>query len=320
MPETDISLPCLEQSMLSSLIRDFGNFFFLRIMGRWVAGAEADDAIRYCKKLNGKRSSCVINFLGEHYHKAAEAEQCVQEYKQLLDKISRSAIRAGITIKPSQFGFNVNDAPKDFCEKNMLEVARYAAALGIVIWLDMESSQYTDFTIEFFKKYAKAYPMGICLQACLRRTAKDLVDLIAFSQGASVRIRLVKGVYLESDTIAYTEPAEIHKNFLALIRMAFTKSSEGFGIAVGTHHTEAVALALSLNKKYPKKFFELEVLMGVLPQYYEELRKKGINPTEYVPYGKDAFAYSVRRAMKNPRFASSMLFAPFFDAYKKLYK
>src|SRR5271157_5847186 len=138
-PETDISLPCLERSMLSSLIRDFGNFFFLRIMGRWVAGASADDAIRYCRKLNGKGSSCVINFLGEHYHKVAEAEQCVQEYKGLLDRISRSKAKAGITIKPSQFGFNVNDAPKDFCEKNMLEVVRYAAAQGIVSWLDMES-------------------------------------------------------------------------------------------------------------------------------------------------------------------------------------
>jgi len=302
--------------MFSSLVRDFGNFFFLRVMGRWVAGANAEDAIRYCKDLDGK---CVINYLGEHYHEAAEAERCVLEYKRLLDLIVKNQAPAAITIKPSQFGFNAQvPNPSSFCEKRMLEVVRYAAGLGIVSWLDMESSEYTDFTTAFYKRYAAKYPMGICLQASLRRTEKDLDGLIAFSPSA--RIRLVKGIYLESGTIAFTDPAEIHKRFLALIRRAFEKSPAGFGIAVGTHHTEAVSLALSLQKKYRKKFFEIEVLKGVLPQYYKELRRQGINPTEYVPYGKDAFAYSVRRAMRNPRFASSMLFAPFFDAYNKIYK
>ncbi len=301
--------------MFSSLVRDFGNFFFLRVMGRWVAGASAEDAIRYCKTLDGK---CVINYLGEHYHEAAEADGCVLEYKRLLDLMAKSRVRAAITIKPSQFGFNARVAdPSGFCEKKMLEVVSYAAKSGITSWLDMESSQYTDFTINFYKKYAAKYPMGICLQASLRRTEKDLDDLIAFP---GAKIRLVKGIYLESGAIAFTDPQEIHARFLALIRRAFEKSPASFGIAVGTHHTEAVSLALSLQKKYRKKFFEIEVLKGVLPQYYMELRRQGVYPTEYVPYGKDAFAYSVRRAMRNPRFASSMLFAPFFDAYKKLYK
>ncbi len=307
----------IEMGMFSSLVRDFGNFFFLKVMSRWVAGAKAADAITYCKNLNAKGSSCVINYLGEHYHEAAEAEGCVLEYKRLLDMISKSNVRAAVTIKPSQFGFNARvPKPSGFCEKKMVEVVSYAAGLGIMSWLDMESSEYTDFTIAFYKKYAAKYPMGICLQASLRRTEKDLDNLIAFP---GARIRLVKGIYLESGTIAFTGPADIHKRFLALIRRAFERSPASFGIAVGTHHTEAVSLALSLQKKYPKKFFEIEVLKGVLPQYYDELRRQGINPTEYVPYGEDAFAYSVRRAMKNPRFASFILFAPFFDAYGKLY-
>ncbi len=53
--------------------------------------------------------------------------------------------------------------------------------------------------------------------------------------------------------------------------------------------------------------------------YANELRKKGINVTEYVPYGTDAFAYSVRRAKENKKLRNSPLFWPFFEAYKVYY-
>ncbi len=307
--------------MLPKLVRSIGNFFFLHIMGRWVAGSRAEDAVAYCRKLNGKGSSCVINFLGEHYTKTALAEEAVAEYKRLIDAIAASGAKAAITIKPSQFGFNALDTedPKSFCEDKMAEVAKYATGKGIVTWLDMEDSRFTDFTIAFYKRHRSGSRLGICLQANLKRTDKDLEGLVALAGSGPVLVRLVKGIYKESARVSVTGQGELHKRFLALIRKAFSESPPSFGIAVGTHHPEAVSLALAMAREHPKGFFDLEVLKGVLPSYYEELRKNGINPTEYVPYGPDAFAYSVRRAMRNPSFARSVLFAVFFDAYKKLY-
>ncbi len=302
--------------MLPSAVRSFGNFFFLHIMGRWVAGARAEDAVAYCRKLNAKGSSCVVNYLGEHYTETAMADKAVAEYERLIDLLSSSKAKAAITIKPSQFGFNALDTedPKTFCEERMAEVLSYAGKRGIFSWLDMEDSRFTDFTIGFYRKHS-AEKLGICLQANLNRTEKDLPELM--KRGAVVR--LVKGIYREKADISVTDQKELHKRFLSLIRKAFAESPPSSGIAVGTHHPEAVALALEMEKEHPKAFFDLEVLKGVLPSYYEELRRKGVNPTEYVPYGPDAFAYSVRRAMRNPSFARSMLFAVFFDAYKKLY-
>ncbi len=307
--------------MLPSVVRSFGNFFFLHIMGRWVAGSRATDAVSYCRRLNGKGSACVINYLGEHYAKTAQAEEAVAEYKRLIDAIAASGAKAAITIKPSQFGFNALDIedPRSFCDEKMAEVASYASGKGIVAWLDMEDSRFTDFTIGFYKRHRSEFRLGICLQANLRRTDKDLEGLIALAGSGPVMVRLVKGIYKESAGASVTDQKELHQRFLALIRKAFTESPPSFGIAVGTHHPEAVALALRMAKEHPKAFFDLEVLKGVLPSYYDELRGKGVNPTEYVPYGPDAFAYSVRRAMRNPSFARSILFAVFFDAYKKLY-
>jgi proline dehydrogenase len=304
--------------MLASLIRDFGNFFFLRIMHRWVAGAEAEDAVEYCKGLGGR---CIINYLGEHYKESALADEAVREYRKLADLIASSWMPSSITIKPSQFGFNALDIedPKSFCEEKLLEVVRYADSKKIMTWLDMEDSQFTDFTLAFYKKYAPKFRLGICLQANLKRTGDDLADLITLSKKMPVRVRLVKGIYVENERIVLTEPKHIHARFLELITAAFENTGADFGIAVGSHHTEAIELAVRLQQEHPKAFFEIEVLKGVLPEYYKALRKRGLSVVEYVPYGHEAFAYSVRRARKNPGFAGSMLFAPFFDAYKKLY-
>lgn len=307
--------------MIHEIVERFGNVYFSRLMDRWVVGPSAKDAITYCKKLNQSGSGCLINLLGEHLKKSSEVEKTVEEYKKLIDLISTNGIDGSITIKPSQFGYTALDKehPKQYCKTKMLEIINFAGSRDIFCWIDMESSEYTDFTLDFFKENNKSHSIGICIQANLKRSETDLKDLISLNEQAGVFVRLVKGIYQEDESIAYTEPKAIHKNFLKLIKTAFEKSPGSFSIAVATHHSEAVELAQSLSKKYKKKF-EIQVLKGVMPGYYWELREKGIKLKEYVPYGANAFAYSVRRAMKNPEFSKSMLYAMFFDTHRKLHK
>ncbi len=299
--------------MLARLIRDIGNYMFLKILNRWVAGDSIEDALSYCQDLNNKGSTCIVNYLGEHYTEISEVFSTVKEYKRLIDKIAR--VKGSVTIKPSQLGFNVlerKDSEK-FCEQQMLEIVEHARKKRVFVWLDMEGPQSTEFTVRFYRKHIKNYKMGICLQANMFRTEKDLQSLMELSKKEDVRVRLVKGIY-KGDI---TDPHELHLKFLSLISIAFEENK--LGLAIGSHHTQAIELAIKLQEENRKRFFEIQVLKGVLPDYYAELRESGINVTEYVPYGKDAFAYSVRRAIKNPSFSKSILFAPFFDAYRKLY-
>lgn len=302
--------------ILSGLVRDFGNLFFLRIMRRYVAGSSAKEAVDYCASLG---SPCMINLLGEHYRSSAQADRAVEEYEKLCDEIRSRGIDASITIKPSQFGFEAEDVrdPERFCGRKMLEAVSYASERGIPVWLDMEDSRFTDFTIGFYKKNREKHDLGICLQANLNRTESDLDSLMRLS--GKVKVRLVKGIYPEKPGKGIADPGNVHRRFLRLIRKAFEESPETFGIAVGSHHSEAIELALRLQQERRKGFFQIQVLKGVLPDYYRGLRSRGVTVVEYVPYGKEAFAYSVRRALKNPGFARSILFGIFFDAYKKLY-
>jgi proline dehydrogenase len=296
------------------LIRDFGNWWFLHIMPRWIAGPDAQSALACCRK----HAPCTVNYLGEHYTESPLVRPTVEEYLKLADLLASAKAGASISIKPSQFGFSALDVedPRSFCEDNMLEVVRYAGGRGVFVWLDMEDSHATDFTLDFYCKYAPKYPLGICIQANLLRTGKDLERLIALSKSCAVRVRLVKGTYPEPPEIAVPEP-EVHAAFLRLIRSAFSRSNAAFGIAVGSHHPAAIALALKLQKEHPKKFFEIQMLKGVRSAYQHELRMDGVPLDIYVPYGKDVFAYSVRRAMKDPGFSRNPLFFPFFGAYNK---
>jgi proline dehydrogenase len=292
---------------------------FLKIFNQWVAGENADSAVRYCRKLKCRGCHCVIHYLGEHHTDIALVLGTVKEYKYLIDLLPSSG--NAITIKPSQFGFNVmerKDAEK-FCQQQMLEVVKCASAKNILTWIDMEDSRYTDFAIGFYRRFASKYRLGITLQANLRRTEDDLHALVRLSSKAHVRVRLVKGTYHENGDVALTDPHEIHVKFLSLISVAFEQTSKEFGVAVASHHRQAIELALKLQEEHKKKFFQIQVLKGVMPAYYRELRGSGLHIIEYVPYGEDVFAYSVRRAKENPGFAKSVLFVPFFDAYDKIY-
>ncbi|MBS3068084.1 proline dehydrogenase family protein [Candidatus Micrarchaeota archaeon] len=309
----------------ANAIKKFGNFFFLNIMKQWVAGANAEDAIVLANKFKkAKHSDSIINHLGEHYVEKAVVDKTVEEYKSLISGISKSRVKAAVSIKPSQFGCNCKNCGKSaevYCFKKIKELAEYAKPKGIFIWIDMESSQITDFTIATYKKLLPDYNnLGLCIQANLKRTARDLKDFIKLAgQGISPKLRLVKGAYPESPAIACQTEEEKHAAFKKLIETAFKESPKNVGIAVASFHEQRVQEALALQKKYPKDFFEIQVLKGVMQEFAESLRAKGLNVVEYIPYGKDAFAYSVRRAMKNPKFKNSILFKTFFDVYKKYY-
>ena len=73
----------------------------------------------------------------------------------------------------------------------LTHLAEQAYGLGSRVWIDMEGSAYTDTTLELFRRACeKSTNIGICLQAYLRRTAKDLEMLLP----SAPAIRIVKRI------------------------------------------------------------------------------------------------------------------------------
>src|SRR6266581_2584510 len=75
-----------------------------------------------------------------------------------------------------------------------------AALAAAWIWIDMESSAYTDATLDIYRRARKRLPnVGVCVQAYLHRTERDLQSLIPLGAG----VRLVKGAYREPPDRAF---------------------------------------------------------------------------------------------------------------------
>ena len=77
------------------------------------------------------------------------------------------------------------------------------------------------------------------LQAYLRRTFDDVRALAELAPS----VRLVKGIYIEPPEIAYTEPALVNRNFVALLRDLVDR---GCPVAVATHDEALVGEARRL--------------------------------------------------------------------------
>jgi len=321
---------------LMSAFEAAGNWAFLHVnfLKQWVVGAAAEDAIKQAQKLNEKGSSAIICCLGEHIKEKAVVDEMMQEYRRLLPMLG-SEIRAGrihtetsIAIRPSPFGSDVVDSTvvdaRAYSKTNMEELVKLAKENGVLVWMDMEGSHFTDYTLEVYKELQAKYGnVGIALQANLVRTADDMRSLMTAPELTQNRayVRLVKGIYKETVN-AYEAWNENHKNFSDLIGIAFKESDAGFKVAVGTHHAGHMLEALELSKDYPKEKFEIQTLMGVRDDLTDLLRSNGYAVTVYVPYGKKAFAYSVRRMMRSPEKMSTMLpmvVSIFKAAYKILY-
>ena len=106
------------------------------------------------------------------------------------------------------------------------------------VWVDMEASNYVDATLDIYRRALKIYPnVGICLQAYLYRTKKDLADLLPLRPS----IRLVKGAYKEPDAIAFPKKADVDENYFTLAQGHAHRPLGGELSARGIWHSRRAA-------------------------------------------------------------------------------
>ena len=177
----------------------------------------------------------------------------------------------------------------------------------------MEDSQCTDMEIEIFRRLKKEFPnnVGLVLQAYLKRTRKDIEEMLDLNTAAiPVNFRICKGIYVEPKEIAYKKYEEVNEHFLEDIEfMLMNKIYAG----IATHDKPIVEGAFKLIEKYnvPKNMYEFQMLYGVTPELRQSIVDKGHKMRVYVPYGIKWFAYSTRRLKENPKMAGMIIKAIF---------
>src|SRR5213594_1785558 len=228
-----------EQSRVFRFIR--GNGLARRFASRFVAGETVDSGVAALKDLNGAGLTASLDLLGESVHNAAEAQVARDSYLETLDRIKAAGADANVSVKLTQMGLDIDEA---LCVENVRAIIARAKAHGSFVRIDMEQSDYTDRTLQLFKR--TLYPefgnaVGVVLQSYLRRTEQDVDDMIALG----ARVRLCKGAYKEPESVAFPAKRDVDANFVACMERLLER---GTYPGIATHDEKIIAHAKAFTR------------------------------------------------------------------------
>ncbi len=271
--------------------------FVRRSVSRFMPGETFDSALTAGQTLLKRNIGTVFTHLGENVTDRAEAESVAEHYLEVLDGIHRVNLPAEISVKLTQLGL---DLSPDFCFENLERILQREKSSSTV-WLDMEASNYVDRTLDIYKRALKNHPsVGICLQSYLYRTRKDLADLLSLRPS----IRLVKGAYNESSTVAFPKKTEVDESYFTLAQEIVRAHAAGDcpRAAFGTHDLPLIHRIADFVAQLglPKSELEVQMLYGIQRAEQERLAQQGCHSIVLVAYGTYWYPWFVRRLAERP--------------------
>ena len=291
----NVFLKASESAWLRDRATRYG--FMRRSVERFMPGEALDGALGAAKRLRDEGIFAVLSHLGENVTQRSEAEEVTRGYIQALERIHDANLPAEISVKLTQLGL---DLDTEFCHENLLRIVDHSAA-DRTVWIDMEHSPYVDATLSIYRRVHKTHlNTGVCLQAYLFRTEKDLASLVP--TGASVR--LVKGAYNEPPEIAFSERTDLDTNFVRLAKILLSAEARQAGVrtALATHDRKLIAAicAWTAAQKIPKEQIEFQMLYGIQRAEQARLAREDYRCGVLVSYGNYWFPWFMRRLAERP--------------------
>ena len=265
---------------------------------RYIAGQSLDDAVRVVKQLNAEGKMATIDVLGEEIAREEDACAIAQAYRDVFDEVERDDLDSNVSIKLTALGLGLS---YETCRSNLEDVVRQAKDDHNFVRIDMEDSSTTDATLRLYRELREAGHdnVGVVLQAYLRRTLDDIHALAELRPN----VRLCKGIYVESQSIAFTDADQIRANF---VRCLDALLDERAYVGVATHDELLIGQALERVSGLGHEAYEFQMLLGVREQRATELVQAGHRLRVYVPFGEQWYAYSLRRLQENPAMAGTI--------------
>ena len=267
----------------------------------YIAGESLEDAIKTVKELMQQGACASIDLLGEQITKKEDSLHALESYKQILQAIEREQLDSNVSVKPTHMGLKLD---KEFCYQNIKTLVAAAKKQNNFVRIDMEDSSCTDDSIDIYLRLRKEFPnVGIVLQSYMRRTIDDVNRLIP----QKPNIRIVKGAYYyEPRAIVFKDSQIINSNYRYILEKLIT---EGCHVAIATHDEKLVWEGLKLvdKLKLKKDAYEFQMLLGVDPELRSIIINQGHRLRVYIPYGKDWFAYFIRRLKENPKMVNYIM-------------
>jgi len=267
-----------------------------RISRRFIAGESTTEAIELARRLGANGIRSTMDILGEHVESHAPAQAYTRLYLELIERQAAADVDRNVSVKLSQLGLTID---RDFCLANLRALAELAAESGGKVRIDMEDSGWTDDTLWVYRRLrADQTNVGIVLQAYLHRTLGDVEELLPLRPD----YRLCKGIYVETPERAIQDAEKIRENFLAVLEAMW---DGGSFVGIATHDQRLVDLILEriARRGLGPERYEFQMLLGVQERLRDRLVGAGHPLRIYLPFGRDWYAYSLRRLQENPSVA-----------------
>ncbi len=263
------------------------------MVGRFVAGLTLEEALTALASLRSQGMRTTVDVLGEAVTSAEDAEAAVGRYLQTLDALAERDLDRNVSLKLSQMGLQID---RELCRENVGRIFRRAAEVGAFVRIDMEDHTTVDATLALWRELRRTdASSGVVIQAALRRSGADVEELIA----ERAPVRLCKGAYKEPSHVAFTERAEVDRNYAQLMDRLL---HEGAYTALATHDERLIGRAVKLASAegIARDRFEFQMLYGVRRDLQERLVRAGYTVRIYVPYGTHWYPYFMRRLAERP--------------------
>lgn len=309
---------------------------------QFIVGEDGTDVLRGLSKVRREGCAFSVDVLGEAVVSEDEVEQVRTRYIALLSELEKgqgtwpslgggrpgtdldwgSAPKISVSLKPSSLYSQARPQNFEGSVAAMLDRIRpvYEKVMEArgAMCIDMESFQHKDMFLELYRRlrseYA-AYPhLGIAIQAYLRDTDRDVVDLLDWSKekGLPVSVRLVKGAYWDYEVLrarqngwdlpVYGSKSETDAAFERAGRTILRNHDIAY-LACGSHNIRSIAAVLTMAREFrvPDDRYEFQVLYGMAEPIRKGLLKAVGRVRLYCPCGTlvPGMAYLVRRLLEN---------------------
>jgi proline dehydrogenase len=261
---------------------------------RFVAGDTLQEALNAVDGLEQDNIHGILDLLGEMVMNEAQAQQFQTEIIELIHAFGGKPYPRYIALKLTQLGLDLSE---ELAFNLMTEILSEAKKVTCFVRIDMEDSPRVDATLRIYKRLRGAgfTNTGVVLQSYLKRTEKDLDDLL-FLRPA---IRVVKGAYKEPSDVAFQDKGIIDAQYLVLAKKAL---EQGCYTAIATHDPRLIEemKRWTVEKNIGKDKFEFQLLYGVRRDEQKKLAAEGYTTRAYIPYGTDWYPYFSRRVAERP--------------------
>jgi proline dehydrogenase len=262
--------------------------------GRFVAGETLDECVAVLRRLNDQGLYANTTLLGEGVLEPTATEAVVSAYRTIIDRIADEQLRANVALKLTHLGLDISE---ELAHDNLRALVERATERDGFVRIDMEQSQYVDATLRIFRRVREGGldRVGTVLQSYLYRTPDDLEALLPLAPN----LRLVKGAYLEPESVAYPHKHDVDAAYVSLLERMLAEAGH---TAVATHDSALIqhTIRYAADNGIGKDRFEFQMLYGVRPQLQLDLVRRGYKVLVATPYGPEWYPYLMRRLGERP--------------------